>query len=131
MLQEGAVTRPEGRVVAWTTWGDPNGRPLLLLHGTPGSRLDRSSDPTLYERVCAHVATLDRPGYGRSSVHRERTILSAAEDAIAVADSLDWDRFTVLGVSGRGPHALAVSVCAPERVGSVGLAVGATPGRAC
>ena len=127
MPEEGAVERPDGRAVAWASWGDPDGRPLLLIHGTPGSRLDRSPDPTRYERVDAHVVTVDRPGYGRSTVQRDRTIVSAADDAIAVADAFEWDRFSVLGVSGGCPHALAVGLRAPERVRSLGIAVGAAP----
>ncbi|HEY6835931.1 MAG TPA: alpha/beta hydrolase [Gaiellaceae bacterium] len=127
MLAEGAVERPDGRVVAWAAWGDPDGRPLLLLHGTPGSRLDRSPDPGLFERIGAHVVTFDRPGYGRSSVHPDRTVLSAADDAVAVADAQGWDRFAVLGVSGGGPHALAVGRRTPERTRALGLAVGSAP----
>src|SRR5579862_8716897 len=120
MVAEGKVVRPDGRVVAWAAWGDPGGRPLMLLHGMPGSRFDRSSDPDLYERVGAHVVTFDRPGYGQSSVHPDRTVLTAADDALAVADELGWDTFAVLGVSGGGPHALGVAHRAPERVRAVG-----------
>src|SRR5207248_11522328 len=105
VLAEEAIERPDGRVVTWAAWGDPRGRPLLALHGTPGSRLDRSPDPGLFERVCAHVVTFDRPGYGRSRVHPDSTGLSVADDAVAVADALGWERFTVLGGSGVGPHA--------------------------
>ncbi|MGZ6728379.1 MAG: alpha/beta fold hydrolase [Gaiellaceae bacterium] len=127
MLTDAAIERPDGRVVAWAAWGDPGGRPLLVLHGTPGSRLTRSADPGLFERVGAHVVTFDRPGYGQSSVHPDRTLLSVADDAVAVADALGWDRFAVLGVSGGGPHALAVGHRAPERTRALGLAVRATP----
>ena len=119
--------RPGGREVAWATWGDPAGRPLVFLHGTPGSRLDRPPEPGFYERVGAHVVTFDRPGYGRSSAKRERTILSVADDAVAIADELGWSRFAVLGVSGGGPHALAIGVRAPQRLVSLGLAVGGPP----
>jgi pimeloyl-ACP methyl ester carboxylesterase len=128
MPETRTVERPGGRVVAYSSWGDPGGRPLLLVHGTPGSRLSRSSDPELYERLRAHVVTFDRPGYGRSSVHPERTILSVADDGLAVADALGWDGFAVLGVSGGGPHALALGARAPERVRALGLAVGGAPG---
>jgi len=100
---------------------------MLALHGTPGSRLDRSPDPGLLDRVGAHVVTFDRPGYGRSAVHSERTMLSVADDALAVADALGWDEFAVFGVSGGGPHALAVARQAPERTRALGLAVGAVP----
>jgi pimeloyl-ACP methyl ester carboxylesterase len=99
----------------------------MLLHGTPGSRLTRNSEPGFYERVRAHVVTFDRPGYGRSGAHRERTIVSVADDAVAVADELGWSRFAVLGVSGGGPHALALGVRAPQRLLSLGLAVGGPP----
>lgn len=127
MPADGAIERPDGRAVAWATWGGPGGRPLLVLHGTPGSRLARSSDPELYERIGAYVATFDRPGYGRSSGQAGRTVASAADDALAVADALGWERFAVLGVSGGGPHALALAHRAPERIRSLGLAVGSVP----
>lgn len=56
------------------------------------------------------VVTFDRLGYGRSSAQPGRTILSVADDAIAVADAMGWQRLSVLGVSGGGPHALAVGM---------------------
>ena len=126
-MQGGTVERPDGRVVAWASWGDPAGQPLLLVHGTPGSRLARSPDPDLYRRLHAHVVTFDRPGYGQSTAQRDRTIVSVADDALAVADAQEWDRFGLLGVSGGGPHALAIALRAAERVAALGLAVGAVP----
>lgn len=126
-MAEGTVERPDGRTVAWSTWGSATGRPLLQLHGTPGSRLARSPDRELYERLNAQVLTFDRPGYGRSTVQRDRTILSVADDAVAVANALGWERFAVLGISGGGPHALALGVRAPERILALGLAVGTPP----
>jgi pimeloyl-ACP methyl ester carboxylesterase len=127
MAETATVERPGGRVVAFTAWGDPEGRPLLLLHGTPGSRFSRSPDPDLYRRLGAHAVSFDRPGYGRSTAQRDRTILSVADDALTVADAVGWERFAVLGVSGGGPHALAVGARAPERVSALGLAVGGAP----
>ena len=127
MTETATVERPGGRVVAYTSWGDPGGRPLLLLHGTPGSRFSRSPDPEVYRRLDAHAVSFDRPGYGRSTAQRDRTILSVADDALAVADAAGWERFAVLGVSGGGPHALAVGARAPERVSALGLAVGGAP----
>jgi pimeloyl-ACP methyl ester carboxylesterase len=121
VLRDGLVERPDGRVVAWSEWGDPAGRPLLRAHGTPGSRLTGPFDPELYERIQAHVVTFDRPGYGRSSVHREGTVLSVADDALAVADAVGWDRFAVHGGSGGGPYALAVGFRGGDRVSAVGL----------
>jgi pimeloyl-ACP methyl ester carboxylesterase len=100
---------------------------LLLIHGTPGSRLASSPDEELYGRIGAHVVTFDRPGYGRSSRHSGRTVYSVADDALAVATEFGWDRFSVLGVSGGGPHALGLGARASERIHRLGIAVGATP----
>jgi hypothetical protein len=32
---------PDGRTIGYATWGDPEGTPVFIGHGTPGSRLDR------------------------------------------------------------------------------------------
>lgn len=127
MLSEGTIERPDGRLVAWAEWGDPAGKPIVRLHGTPGSRVTRPFTPDLYERLGAHVVTLDRPGYGRSTPQRERTWLSCADDAIAVADAMGWETFGVTGGSGGAPHALAIGVRAPERVRVLGFTVPAAP----
>jgi len=126
-VSQGSVTRPDGRTVAYASWGDPDGRPLLQIHGTPGSRLSRSPHQSAYVEAGAHVVTFDRPGYGQSSPWRDRTVLDIADDALAVADAAGWDRFSVLGISGGGPHALALGVRAPERIVRLGVAVGGTP----
>jgi len=89
--------------------------------------LSRNPDPDLFARAEAHVLTFDRPGYGGSTAQRDRNILSVADDALALADRFGWDTFSVLGVSGGGPHALAVTVRAPERIERAGIAVGMTP----
>ena len=127
MLSEGTIERPDGRLVAWAEWGDPAGKPVLRLHGTPGSRLTRPLAPDLYRRLGAHVVTLDRPGYGRSTPQRERTWLSCADDAIAVADAMGWETFGVAGGSGGAPHALAIGVRAPERVRVLSISNPAAP----
>jgi hypothetical protein len=31
----------DGRSIGYATWGDPEGSPVFIGHGTPGSRLDR------------------------------------------------------------------------------------------
>jgi pimeloyl-ACP methyl ester carboxylesterase len=126
-VAEGTVTRPDGRTVAYAAWGDPGGRPLLQIHGTPGSRLSRSPHPDAYVRAGVQVVTFDRPGYGLSTPQRDRTILSAVDDGLAVADALGWERFSVLGISGGGPHALGFGVRAPGRIVRLGLAVGGPP----
>jgi pimeloyl-ACP methyl ester carboxylesterase len=126
MLRQGEVRR-DGRAIAWAAWGDPEGRPVFRIHGTPGSRMARNPDPDVFSRAGALVISFDRPGYGRSGRHRDRTIISVADDALVLADELGWNRFSVLGISGGGPHALALGLRGPERIRALGLAVGGTP----
>jgi pimeloyl-ACP methyl ester carboxylesterase len=99
------------RVIAYERWGDPEGQPMFLLHGTPGCRLNRHPDATLWPKLGLHVVTIDRPGYGGSVALPGRRVSHAGHDVAAVADALGLERFLVVGSSGGGPHALA---CAAE-----------------
>jgi pimeloyl-ACP methyl ester carboxylesterase len=106
----------DGRLIAYEEWGDLSGRPTFLLHGTPGCRLGRHPDPTLYASLHLHVITIDRPGYGGSTALPGRRVSHAAHDVAAVADELGLDRFFVVGGSGGGPHALACAAELGDRV---------------
>jgi len=116
MLGERVVTTTTGRRLMVAEWGAPNGVPVFSLHGTPGSRLGRDPDPTLYERLDMHVVTYDRPGYGGSDRHHGRRVVDAVSDVVAIADALGFDRFVVGGGSGGAPHALACGALLGDRV---------------
>ncbi|HUC27665.1 MAG TPA: alpha/beta hydrolase, partial [Streptosporangiaceae bacterium] len=104
------------RTCSYEEWGDPSGLPLFWLHGTPGGRLTRYPDATLWARLGLRVVTFDRPGYGNSSPLPGRVVAHVAADVAALADHLGLDSFGVLGSSGGGPHALAVAALLGERV---------------
>ena len=123
-----SVTVADGRVLAYEQVGDPAGTPVFVLHGTPGSRL--SSLLQHPERVAAaglRVITYDRPGYGRSSRQRGRSVVDCVADVAAIADELGLERFAVTGGSGGGAHALAVGARLPERVARVLCDAGGAP----
>jgi pimeloyl-ACP methyl ester carboxylesterase len=63
------VTTTSGRQLGVAQWGDLEGFPVLLLHGTPGSRLARHPDEDAVRRIGARLITYDRPGYGQSTWH--------------------------------------------------------------
>jgi pimeloyl-ACP methyl ester carboxylesterase len=115
------ISLDDGRVLGYEEWGDPEGGPLFFLHGTPGCRLSRHPDPTLWRQLNLRVITMDRSGYGVSTACPGRRVSDAANDVGAVADALGLARFMVAGSSGGGPHALAcaaglrgrVDACAP------------------
>jgi pimeloyl-ACP methyl ester carboxylesterase len=105
----------DGRVLAFCEWGDPEGRPVWYLHGAPGSRLLRPADIDI-AGLGIRLLTYDRPGYGRSDRHPGRSVADAAADVRAIADHLSMADFAVVGVSGGGPHALAVAAVDRDRV---------------
>lgn len=104
------------RKLTFESLGDPEGKPVFLLHGTPGGRLGpRPRGPVLY-RLGIRLITYDRPGYAGSDPLPGRNVASAADDVKAIADYLGIDRFGVVGRSGGAPHALA---CAARLHGRV------------
>jgi pimeloyl-ACP methyl ester carboxylesterase len=117
----------DGRQMAYCEWGDLAGRPVVLLHGMPGSRLF-CPDEAATEAADVRLVTIDRPGYGRSDPRRGRTLLDWADDYAELAEQLDLRPCPVLGWSSGGPYALALGFRAPDRVTSIGLA--ASPGPA-
>ena len=93
--------------------GDPEGRPIFLLHGTPGSRLGPRPRSAVLHRLGVQLISFDRPGYGESDRLEGRRVADAAADVLAIADAYGLDRFAVVGRSGGGPHALACAALLP------------------
>ncbi|MET0937956.1 MAG: alpha/beta hydrolase [Gaiellaceae bacterium] len=121
------MTVTDGRTLTLAEWGDPTGFPVFSLHGTPGSRFFRHYDESAYVEAGARVITYDRPGYGGSDRHPGRDVVDCVEDVAAIADRLGIGSFAVIGISGGGPHALAVAARLPERVRRATCAVGIVP----
>ncbi len=123
-----SVTVADGRELAYEQVGDPDGAPIFVLHGTPGSRLSSLLQfPSRVAGAGLRLVTYDRPGYGRSTRHRGRRVIDCVADIVAIAEALGLDRFAVEGGSGGGPHALAVGARLPERVTRVLCNVGGAP----
>ncbi|MFM2423212.1 MAG: hypothetical protein RL291_1742, partial [Pseudomonadota bacterium] len=111
----------DGRTLAYRIYGDPEGRPLMALHGAPATGyIYRIADGVARARGVKIIAP-DRPGYGGSSPHPGRTLQTTTADHVALADHLKLDRFPVLGVSGGGPYSVALAAALGERVSSVAL----------
>ena len=107
----------DGRVIAVEEYGDPAGAPVFYFHGWPASRLEAG----LIQDLPVRLLSLDRPGYGRSSPQRGRTLLDWPADVAAVADRLGLKQFHVVGLSGGGPYAVACAYALPDRVLGVAL----------
>jgi len=117
----------DGRTLAWLELGDRGGRPVFYFHGYPGSRLEGRLAAGAARRLGLRVLAPDRPGFGASTFQRGRTIGAWADDVLQLADRLALARFSVVGVSGGGPYALACAARIPERVDGVALVAAIGP----
>lgn len=120
-----AITLGDRRTLAFEDLGDPDGWPVVLFHGAPGSRLF-SPDPAATTDAGARLITFDRPGYGRSDPLAHRRVAHAAVDFVALLDHLGLTDAAIVGWSGGGPFAVATAMHAPRRVTS--LAIVSAPG---
>lgn len=126
-VRELSLSRPDGRVLAWTETGDEDGIPLLRIPGTPGSRWAIRADRTPWEERGLRVLTTERPGFGASTRLPGRGFLEPADDLVAVLDHLGLGRVAVTGGSGAAPHVLAIAARHPERVAAATIVAGAAP----
>jgi pimeloyl-ACP methyl ester carboxylesterase len=114
------VRLDDGRVMLMREYGDPRGKPVMALHGTPASRLMYSA-ATSAGKLGLRLIAPDRWGYGGTTAHPDPTLPAFAADIARVADTLGIGRFAVLGVSGGGPYACAVGALLPHRVTALAL----------
>ena len=127
MEYEGTAKARDGRTLAFVQRGAEDGVPVIVCHGTPGSRRSRHPDPEMYRRHGVRMVAYDRPGYGASDPNIGRSVADAASNIEAIADELGLDRFAVVGGSGGAPHALACGALLEERVLRVGALVTPAP----
>lgn len=124
---EAQINLPDGRVLSYAEYGNPAGRPVFYFHGTPGSRLERPPAAPGSALGPVRLIVPDRPGYGRSTFQRGRRLLHWPTDIEHLADALSIARFSVVGVSGGGPHAAACAYALPHRLTGVALVSSLAP----
>jgi pimeloyl-ACP methyl ester carboxylesterase len=106
------VRAPGGRRLAVEIIGDPTGKAVFLMHGTPGSLLGPRPRGIFLYRLGIRLISYNRPGYPGSDRFEGRIVADAAADVEAIADHFEIDKFSVIGRSGGAPHALA---CAADK----------------
>jgi len=127
---EGNIAVGDDRQIGFAEFGDPQGRAVFWLHGTPGARRQIPMEARVYaEQRQIRLIGVDRPGIGSSSPYQYDTVFAFAEDLRTIADTLGIDRFEVIGLSGGGPYTLACAAAMPDRVVAAGVLGGVAPVR--
>lgn len=120
-MKDRIFTLEDGRKLAYIEYGNPDGIPIFLFHGTPGSRILGLEDEPLVKQENLRIFTPERPGYGLSDLLQNRTIAMYPRDIAELASHLEIGSFHVAGISGGGPYALSCAQELPNRVLSATL----------
>lgn len=123
-----SVCLPDGRRLGYAEYGLASGVPVLFFHAAPGSSYVHADMAKLAEQRGVRLIAVERPGYGLSDAHPARTFLSWADDIAALMNTLEIARFSIIGLSGGCPHALACAYKFPDRVQKVALCAALVPG---
>ena len=98
--------------------GNPDGKPVVFLHGGPGGGGDKNVrrffNPEVYR-----IVNFDQRGCGRSKPHgllEENTTWHLVEDIEAIREKLNIDSWMVFGGSWGSTLALSYAQTHPERV---------------
>ncbi|HJU06871.1 MAG TPA: alpha/beta fold hydrolase, partial [Rhodanobacteraceae bacterium] len=128
-MRELVLNLPFGKLAA-LEWGEPDASPLLALHGWLDNAASFSAIAPLLAKNFRTIA-LDLPGHGRSAhlpngVTRYHAI-DYADHVLNAADTLQLERFDLLGHSLGAGVASLVAAAAPARVRKLALIEGLGP----
>ncbi|MGH8237571.1 MAG: alpha/beta fold hydrolase [Steroidobacteraceae bacterium] len=117
----------DGRRVAFAEYGVASGRPLVVLHGTPGNRTQARALDAAARRASIRIIAPDRPGCGHSDPRSDLTFANYADDVRQLLDHLRVSHAVVAGFSGGGAFALACAHLLSNRVSKAILVCGMAP----
>ncbi|MDX2288382.1 MAG: alpha/beta hydrolase [Hyphomicrobiaceae bacterium] len=118
----------DGRRLCYRVCGAPDGMPIIALHGTPGSRLKFSLAGASAAQRGLRLISPDRWSYGGSDApDRAAGLGDYAADIAALADELQIDRISLVGLSGGGPYAVAAAALLGRRVDRLALIAPVSP----
>lgn len=121
MITDGAFPLGDGLTARFCIWGDPAGAPVIHLHGSPGSRLERSPDEAGLARLGVRLISFDRPGYGHTPAAGGGSLRRCVQMVAALADHLALETFRLQTFSAGGPYGLAAAHDLGDRVRGVAV----------
>jgi proline iminopeptidase len=134
---QGRLAVGQGHAIAWEVCGNPRGRPVILLHGGPGSGRNRAA-ARLFDPAVWRIMLFDQRQCGQSTPHAgdiatdlaANTTAHLLEDIAALRAHLAIGPCLVFGHSWGCTLGLAHAQQHPEQVAAL-LLVGVTTTRRC
>lgn len=127
MIENQTIKLKDGRILGYAEYGNPKGDPFFSLHGWQSSRIHGRRMVDAANKLNIRIIAPDRPGIGLSSFKKDRTLLDYPDDLVELADRLNLNKVTVMGISGGAPYAVAFAYKYPERTKKLALIVGLAP----
>ncbi|QDV36942.1 Haloalkane dehalogenase [Tautonia plasticadhaerens] len=124
---EHALALRSGRTLEVREYGDESGHPVIFFHGLIGSHHQASYIADQARQNGLRVIAPNRPGVGRSGFTRRTTPLDAVPDVEELAEALGLGEFSVIGISGGAPYALATLSRLGHRVQTATIISGMGP----
>ena len=116
-----------GRSLEFREYGASGGHPIIFFHGLIGSHHQASYIDDQARRHALRIIAPNRPGVGKSAFVRRRSALEAVADVEDLAATLGIGEFSVIGISGGTPYALAVLLRLGARVRTATIISGMGP----
>ena len=104
--------------IAYSTYGNPNGKPVLFVHGGPGSAPSDNS-ARFFNPKAYYIVLVDQRGCGKSkptAETRENTTQDLISDFEKIREFLNIEKWQVFGGSWGSSLSLAYAYTHPERV---------------
>lgn len=123
-LREGYLPEYDGHSIFWKCYGNPEGVPILFLHGGPGCGFEEGY-LGLFDLDQINLITFDQRGSGRSlpTGHLGNNNTDALiVDIERLRSSLDVDKWIVAGHSWGTTLAVVYAEAYPDKVSSLALA---------
>ncbi len=124
--EHGLLDVGDENLVYWETWGAPDAKPVLIVHGGPGSGL-RPGRPGAWDLSRYRVVKFDQRGCGRSTPHAGdpatdmsvNTTEHLLRDMEQLREHLGIERWLLYGGSWGSTLILAYAERHPERVSQI------------
>ncbi len=124
--KEGHLILKDGRQLHYAEYGVSYGIPVILLHGILGCRYERHPDDSLTKSLGVRLIIPDRPGYGLSEHAPDHDYLDFADDLLELADHLELQQFSIMGLSVGAIYGSAFAYKTPQRLQSIAM-ISSTP----
>ena len=106
----------DGRTLAFRRAGAENGKPVLFLHGTPGSHTLGFMAVDAAQRAGYQLIMPDRPGLGDSDFQEGRELRHYSLDIVQLLKHLQLRECGIIAISGGAPYAFQCAYDLPNEI---------------